>query len=40
MIMNYTNHGHTYREAVRKVMAVTGKELPDESGEIFFPMNC
>lgn len=39
MVMNYTNNGHTYREAVRKVMAVTGKELPDESGEIFFPLD-
>jgi len=38
MVMDYTNNGHTYREAVRKVMAVTGKELPDESGEIFFPL--
>lgn len=39
MVMNYTNNGHTYREAVRKVMQVTGKELPDESGEIFFPID-
>lgn len=39
MVMNYTNNGHTYREAVRKVMQVTGKKLPDESGEIFFPIN-
>lgn len=38
MIMDYTNNGHTYREAVRKTMEVTGKELPDESGEIFFPI--
>ena len=38
MIMNYTNNGVTYREAVRKVMRVTGKELPDESGEILFPI--
>ena len=36
-IMNYTNNGHTYREAVRKVLAVTGKELPDENGRIYFP---
>ena len=35
MIMNYQNNGHFYREAVRKVLAVTGKELPDESGELF-----
>ena len=39
MVMNYTNNGHTYREAVRKVMQVTGKKLPDESGEIFFPID-
>lgn len=38
MVMNYTNNGHTYREATSKVMAVTGKELPDESGRIFFPI--
>ena len=38
MVMDYTNNGHSYREAVRKVMAVNGKELPDESGEIFFPL--
>ena len=36
MVMNYTNNGHTYREAVRKVLQVTGKELPDENGEIYF----
>lgn len=36
-IMKYTNNGHTYREAVRKVLAVTGKELPDENGRIYFP---
>ncbi|MBQ0073170.1 MAG: phosphoadenosine phosphosulfate reductase family protein [Prevotella sp.] len=29
-IMNYTNNGVTYREAVRKMLAVTGKVLPDE----------
>ena len=37
MVMNYTNNGHTYREAIRKVLAVTGKELPDENGRIYFP---
>lgn len=39
MVMNYTNNGHKYREAVSKVMMATGMELPDESGEIFFPMD-
>lgn len=36
MVMEYTNNGTTYREAIRKVLSVTGKELPDESGKIFF----
>lgn len=36
MVMGYTNNGHTFREAARKVMAVNGYELPDERGEIFF----
>lgn len=36
MIMNYTNNGVTFREALRKMLSVVGKELPDESGEIFF----
>lgn len=36
MIMNYTNNDVTFREAVRKVLAVKKYELPDESGEIFF----
>lgn len=31
MVMNYTNNGHSYREAIRKVLAVTKKHLPDES---------
>lgn len=39
MVMGYTNNGVEYRDAVRKVMAVTGKELPDESGEILFPID-
>ena len=37
MVMNYTNNGHTYREAIRKVLAVTGKYLPDERFELNFP---
>lgn len=37
MIMNYRNNGHTYREALREVLGVTDKELPDESGELLFP---
>ena len=28
--MNYTNNGVTYREALRKVLAVNGLYLPDE----------
>lgn len=36
MIMNYTNNGIKYREAVRKMLQLSGKELPDESGEIPF----
>lgn len=39
MIMKYTNKGHTFREALSKTMAVVGKELPDESGRIFFPLD-
>ncbi|MBQ2397494.1 MAG: phosphoadenosine phosphosulfate reductase family protein [Bacteroidales bacterium] len=30
MFMNYTNNGVTYREALRKVLAVNGLYLPDE----------
>lgn len=30
MFMNYTNNGITYREALRKVLAVNGLYLPDE----------
>lgn len=36
MIMNYTNNGVKYRDAVRQVLAVNGHELPDESGAIMF----
>lgn len=39
MIMSYLNNGHTYREAIRKLMATTGGALPDESGEILFPID-
>lgn len=38
MVMSYTNNGQVYKDAIRKVMAVTGKELPDESGELLFPL--
>lgn len=30
MVMNYTNNGVTFREALRKVLAVNGLYLPDE----------
>lgn len=30
MVMSYTNNGETFREALRKALAVTGKTLPDE----------
>ena len=30
MIMGYTNHGHTYREAIRQIFDIQGKSLPDE----------
>lgn len=33
MVMNYTNNGVKFRDAVRQVLSVTGKELPDENGE-------
>lgn len=36
MVMNYKNKGVTFREAVRKVLAVNHLELPDENGEIYF----
>jgi 3'-phosphoadenosine 5'-phosphosulfate sulfotransferase (PAPS reductase)/FAD synthetase len=32
--MNYTNNGVTYREAMRKVLAVNGLSLPDENIEL------
>lgn len=32
--MNYTNNGVTYREALRKVLAVNGLELPDENRQL------
>lgn len=32
--MNYTNNGVTYREALRKVLAVNGLELPDEKRQL------
>lgn len=34
MFMNYTNNGVTYREALRKVLAVNGLELPDEKRQM------
>ena len=34
MFMNYTNNGVTYREALRKVLAVNGLELPDEKRQL------
>lgn len=34
MFMNYTNNGITYREAMRKVLAVNGLELPDENKQL------
>ena len=36
MFMNYTNHGITYREAMRKVLAVNGLYLPDEKPRDLF----
>lgn len=36
MIMDYTNNGVRYRDAVRKIFHRMGKELPDESGRIYF----
>lgn len=36
MIMDYTNNGVKYRDAVRKIFHRRGKELPDESGRIYF----
>lgn len=34
MFMKYTNNGITYREAIRKVLAVNGLELPDENKQL------
>ena len=33
MVMNFTNNGVTYREALRKMLAVNGLTLPDEKIE-------
>lgn len=35
MIMNYTNNGVSYREALRKMLAVDGRSLPDETNRLF-----
>lgn len=36
MVMNYTNNGVTFREALRKVLAVNGLYLPDEEPKNLF----
>lgn len=36
MVMNYTNNGVTFREALRKVLAVNGLYLPDERHKTLF----
>lgn len=36
MVMNYTNNGVTFREALRKVLAVNGLYLPDEQPPTLF----
>lgn len=36
MVMNYTNNGVTFREALRKALAVNGRYLPDEEPENLF----
>lgn len=33
MVMNYTNNGVTFREAIREVLAVNKLKLPDETDE-------
>ena len=33
MVMNFTNNGVTYREALRELLAVNGLTLPDEKIE-------
>lgn len=43
MVMNYTNNGVTFREALRKVLAVNGLYLPDEQPADLFTIaegNC
>lgn len=35
MIMNYTNNGTTYRDALRKMLDVNNKTLPDETNALF-----
>lgn len=39
MVMNYTNNGVTFREALRKVLAVNGLYLPDEEPKNLFDYN-
>lgn len=36
MVMNYTNNGVTFREALRKVLAVNRLYLPDEEPRNLF----
>ena len=36
MVMNYTNNGVTFREALRKVLSVNGLYLPDEQPPTLF----
>lgn len=38
MVMNYTNNGVTFREALRKVLAVNGLYLPDEEPANLFTL--
>lgn len=38
MVMNYTNNGTTFREALRKVLAVNGRYLPDEEPKTLFDL--
>lgn len=38
MVMNYTNNGVTFREALRKVLAVNGRYLPDEEPKNLFDL--
>ena len=40
MIMNYTNNGVTFREALRKVLAVNRLYLPDEEPKNLFNFDC